>query len=104
MMKRSMQRLPHRTLFLMSGRVRLVCRVNAMVVWYQAVQNAAKREREHQRKHNHHRKSRECSARHVYSIHNEDLSLSPTYAALNKGSGRKDRPASKRYERARALF
>ena len=28
-------------------------------------------------------------------------SLSPTYAALNKGNGRKDRPASKRAEEAR---
>lgn len=29
--------------------------------------------------------------------------LSPTYAALNKGRGRKNRPASKRYEKARSL-
>lgn len=30
--------------------------------------------------------------------------LSPTYAALNKGNGRKDRPPSKRYEKARSLM
>lgn len=30
--------------------------------------------------------------------------LSPTYAALNKGRGRVDRPESKRYKKARALY